>query len=159
MVSKPANLPNLVGKLLAHYTPTREELQAHLDNARDNLADAALPGVSRLGAFTGTYNAAHALALAAFKLQGYRPAGEGHRQSVFSALEHAVPATEADQGIFIEAHKLRNLTEYGGLGREALQPSFLDALRAATQNLDEEVRLQFRQWLATHGGTKSPPAS
>ncbi len=151
MVSKPANLPKLVGTSLENYTPTRDELQGHLDNARDHLADASIKGVSKLGAFHGTYNAAHSLALAAFKILGYRPAGDGHRQSVFGALEHAVPATEADRELFIEAHKLRNNTEYGGVDRNALRDSFLEELRVATKNLDEEVRLMFRVWL------KSPP--
>jgi hypothetical protein len=156
MVSKPANLPKLVGTSLEYYTPTRDELQGHLDNARDHLADASLKGVSKLGTFNGTYNAAHALALAAFKILGYRPAGEGHRQSVFSALEHAVPATEGDKELFIEAHKLRNNTEYGGIDRDALRESFLEELRAATTNLDEEVRLMFRAWVKsqpTPGGS------
>ncbi|MCX7180886.1 MAG: hypothetical protein NTX56_19665 [Proteobacteria bacterium] len=108
MVSKPANLVNLVGKLLERYTATREEIQGHLDNAQDNLADASLKGATRLGVFNGTYNAAHSLALAAYKILGYRPAGGGHRQSVFNSLEHAVPATEADRELFIGKRSLND---------------------------------------------------
>lgn len=155
MVSKPANLANLVGKLLERYTATREEIQGHLDNAQDNLADASLKGATRLGVFNGTYNAAHSLALAAYKILGYRPVGGGHRQSVFNSLEHAVPATEADRELFIDAHKLRNNTEYEGIGRNALQESFVEELRAATKNLDEEVRIMFRDWLKSQSGAKS----
>ena len=53
--------------------------------------------------------------MVAFKTQGFRPDEKrGHRQILFTALEHAVLATERDCGLFENANRTRNLLEYDG---------------------------------------------
>lgn len=111
MVSKPGNLRNLMaaGKLKAHV-PTATELETHLREGNNGMADAVLPGISDTGRFKNVYDAAHAFSMVAFKLLGYRPDDrQGHRQILFTALEHAVPATERDRGVFENANRTRNL--------------------------------------------------
>ena len=155
MVSKPSNLANLVGKLLETYAASRDEIEAHLESAKDSMADARLPNVSLFGRFQSLYTAGHALAVAAYKIRGFRAKeGPGHRQGIFDALEHAVPATENDQQVFVEAHRIRNNSEYNGIGRWSIQQSTVEALQAATENLDEEVRFMYRDWLKLQSGAK-----
>lgn len=55
MVSKPSNLPNLVGKLLEQYVASKSEIEEHLQNGKDQLADASLSGISKIGAFLAAY--------------------------------------------------------------------------------------------------------
>ena len=147
MVSKPANLPNLVSsRALQHHAPSLEELNTHLGQARDAIHDAGLKATSASGKFKNLYDAAHQLTLAAFKILGYRSGdNQGHRSALFSSLEHAVPATEIDQPVFEKAHRDRNNAEYNGLP-VSYSASELDALSAAVSNLQEEVDLMFRQW-------------
>lgn len=146
MVSKPANLRNLMaaGKLRAH-APTPTELETHLREGKNGMADASLPGISDTGRFKNVYDAAHAFSLVAFKLLGYRPDDkQGHRQILFTALEHAVPATERDRGVFENANRTRNLLEYDG--SFMMSELEMEALVRATRNLQEEVALMYRQW-------------
>lgn len=151
MVSKPANLANLLrtGKLKAH-APTLTELETHLREGKNGLADASLPGISDTGRFKNVYDAAHAFSMMAFKTLGYRPdERQGHRQILFTALEHAVPATERDRGLFENANRTRNLLEYDG--SFLMSEMEMDELVRATRNLQEEVERMYRQW------NKSPP--
>lgn len=147
MVAKPANLINLLnsGKLKRHV-PTITELETHLREGNNGLADANLPGISDTGRFKNIYDAAHAFSLVAFKTQGYRPDEKmGHRQILFTALEHAVPATERDHGLFENANRTRNLLEYDG--SFMLSEMEMEELIRATRNLQEEVTLMYRQWI------------
>jgi hypothetical protein len=147
MVSKPANLLNLVASgVLQHHAPSLEEINTHLGQARDAIHDAGLKETSASGKFKNLYDAGHQLALAAFKISGYRAgASQGHRSGLFSSLEHAVPATEKDQPVFDKAHRDRNNAEYNGVP-VSYSASELDALSAAVSNLQDEVDLMFRQW-------------
>jgi hypothetical protein len=61
--------------------------------------------------FTLIYGAAHRLALAALRREGYR--SENH-VSVFQTLVHTLATTPADLQIFLKAHNERNLAEYQG---------------------------------------------
>lgn len=147
MVSKPANLLNLVSsRALQHHAPSLQELDTHLAQARDAIHDAGLKETSTSGKFKNLYDAAHQLALAAFKTLGYRSGeSQGHRSILFSSLEHAVPGTANDRPIFEKAHRDRNNAEYNGLP-VLYSESELEALNDAVSNLQEEVDLMFRQW-------------
>jgi hypothetical protein len=139
------------GRLKAH-TPTPGELKAHIDEAANLLSDSGIKGISVSGKFTCAYGAAHALAVAAFKINGYRiDDDKGHRQTLFAALEHAVPATEGDKAIFEKAHRDRNNAEYQGM-RVQYSESELEALVDAVRNLQEEVDHLFRQWKKNQPG-------
>ena len=60
--------------------PSDDEIATSLRKAALYLADAALPSLSPPGRFMLAYDAAHALAFAALRANGYRPdAGRGHR--------------------------------------------------------------------------------
>lgn len=157
MVSKPANLINLLnsGKLKLH-APTETELATHLREGNNGLADAVLPGISDTGRFKNVYDAAHAFSMVAFKTLGYRPDDkQGHRQILFTALEHAVPATERDRGLFENANRTRNLLEYDG--SFMLSAMEMGELIRATRNLQEEASLMYRQW--RKGQAESPPGT
>ncbi len=94
MASKPENLKNLAmtGALKPHE-PEDWEIASHLERAKNLLHDARLKDATLDGRYNNAYSAAHALAQAAFKLRGFRTTdSRGHRQTLFSALEHAVPA-------------------------------------------------------------------
>lgn len=88
------------------------------------------------------------------QIRGFRAKeGPGHRQGTCDALEHAGPATENDQQVFVEAHRIRHNAEYKGIGRWSIQQSTADALQAATE-LDKEVRLMYRDWLKSQSGAR-----
>ena len=143
MVSKPANLSNLFPR---HFA-TAGELETHIKNAVTDLVDAKNTTVSSVGRFKHAYDAAHALAIAAIKISGFRPTNDlGHRQLVFSALEHAVPAVGRDLPIFNDAHKARNRSEYEGAPISVTE-SRLEELIKAADGLLEEVRFMHKQWL------------
>ena len=153
MVSKPANLINLLnsGKLKRHV-PTVTELETHLREGNNGLADAVLPGISDTGRFKNVYDAAHAFSMVAFKTLGYRPDDkQGHRQILFTALEHAVPATEKDRGLFENANRTRNLLEYDG--SFMMSEMEMEELIRATRNLQEEAVLMCRKWKKAQAGS------
>jgi hypothetical protein len=80
-------------RALVDHAATPAELQQHLANARDMLADARNASVSALGRFNAAYGAGHALLTAAIKMQGLRPgSGAGHRQILFELLDQLLPA-------------------------------------------------------------------
>ena len=57
------------------------------------------------------YNAAHALALAALRAQGYR---SDSRYQVFQCLQHTVGLPREQWRVLDDAHRKRNLAEYEG---------------------------------------------
>ena len=61
--------------------------------------------------FDLAYNAAHALALAALRLHGYR---SENRYVVFQCLQHTLHLPPEKWRIVDQAHRLRNLAEYEG---------------------------------------------
>lgn len=128
------------------HSPTLGELQTHLDNAAAWLKDSKNAAISDMSRFSLVYDAAHALTVAAVKMRGFRATdARGHRQIVFAAMEHAVPATEKDKSIFELAHRDRNKSEYEG-NPINLPRSRLEGLIKATENLSDEVQFLFRQW-------------
>ena len=90
--------------------PSRSEYDGMLDVARKNLIDAQ-KDLDPDSQFTLAYGAAHRLALASLRREGYRPE---NRYSIFQALVHSVGTSNADLQIFLAAHNARNLSEYQG---------------------------------------------
>lgn len=91
--------------------PDTAELQRLLHRARQALNDAAIAAVSEEGRFLLVYQAAHTLALAALRRQGYR---SDKRYLVFQCLEHTMGYPHIKWRIFDACHRRRNLAEYEG---------------------------------------------
>ncbi len=105
-------LDNLVriGQLKAE-PPSEVEFQGLLRSGLRRLDDAGREELSLESRFDLAYNAAHALALAALRFRGYR---SGSRYLVFQCLQHTIDLPNAQWRILDQAHRKRNLAEYGG---------------------------------------------
>ena len=137
-----ANLER-INQLTAHKA-TVPEVQQHLQNAADLIADAKNESVSPLGRFNAAYNASHALLTAALKMRGYRTSGgKGHRQLLFEMLDQLVPAAASAKSVLAQAHVLRNKTEYDG-DPINVTSGLVSAMSAAAGTLDKEVGLGFK---------------
>ncbi len=75
------------GKPLTREPPDRKEFEGLLRSGRARLRDASVPGISSEGRFDLSYNAAHALCLAALRAHGYRAS---NRYIVFQVLPHTL---------------------------------------------------------------------
>ncbi|MDH1279797.1 hypothetical protein N5E30_02215 [Pseudomonas chengduensis] len=130
------NLDNLLrtGGLKAE-PPDRKECQGLLRSAVDRLQDAHNPALSFASRFDLAYNAAHALALTALRLQGYR---SDRRYLVFQCLAHTLAVSKAHVRLFALCHDRRNLAEYEGY-MDVDEP-LLAELIAATDALLPEVQ-------------------
>lgn len=141
MTSSSDNLRNLerAGSLRAEPTST-PELQGYLKNADVCLTDAKHLQNSAATRFGLAYTAAHALALAALRAHGYRPARDarGHRAIVFLALPHTAGADVAVWRTLKDAHDKRNKSEYEGLA-EVSEREATDLL-AVAEKLEGLVR-------------------
>jgi hypothetical protein len=106
------NLQNLVrsGGLKAE-PPDQKECEGLLKSAVDRLKDAHSPALSFASRFDLAYNAAHALALTAMRLQGYR---SDRRYLVFQCLAHTLGLGKTQVRLFALCHERRNLAEYEG---------------------------------------------
>ena len=82
-----------------------------LNSARRRLVDAQNDSLDPDSQFDLAYGAAHRLALAALRHQGYR---SENRITVFQTLVHTLGSDNADVQIFLKAHNERNLAEYEG---------------------------------------------
>lgn len=130
------NLENLLrsGGLKAE-PPDRKECEGLLRSAIDRLQDAHNPALSFASRFDLAYNAAHALALTALRLQGYR---SDRRYLVFQCLTHTLGVGKAQVRLFALCHERRNLAEYEGY-MDVDEP-LLAELVAATDVLLLKVR-------------------
>jgi hypothetical protein len=110
-MSKP-ELDNLVriGRLKTE-SPTQNEYHGMVASARSRLKDAQKEGLDPDSRFDLAYGAAHRLALAALRREGYC---SENRITVFQTLVHTLGTTAADVQIFLQAHNERNLAEYQG---------------------------------------------
>src|ERR1041385_1683078 len=88
---------------------SKKEFEGMLASARRGLADAQNESIETDSQFTLAYGAAHSLALAALRQQGYR---SENRITVFQTLVHTLGTSNADIQIFLKAHNERNLAEY-----------------------------------------------
>jgi hypothetical protein len=111
-MSSSNNLENLVrsGNLKAE-PPDQKECEGLLSSALDRLKDAHNPALSFASRFDLAYNAAHALALTAMRLQGYR---SDRRYLVFQCLAHTIGLGKSEVRLFVLCHERRNLAEYEG---------------------------------------------
>lgn len=130
------NLDNLLrtGGLKAE-PPDRKECEGLLRSASDRLQDAHTPSLSFASRFDLAYNAAHALALTALRLQGYR---SDRRYLVFQCLAHTLSVSKAQVRLFALCHERRNLAEYEGY--MDIDEPLLAELVAATDALLLEVQ-------------------
>jgi hypothetical protein len=90
---------------------SRAEFLGLMESGAAKLRDAAREELSPDSRFDLAYNAAHALALAALRLQGYRSTS---RYLVFQSLTHTLNLSNDLWRILDLAHRKRNLAEYEG---------------------------------------------
>jgi hypothetical protein len=125
-----SELENLVrvGQL-KREPPGQTELMGPLRSGGVRLADAQKPDLSLESRFDLAYNAAHALALAALRLQGYR---SNNRYVVFQVLPHTLGLPAATWRVLAKCHDVRNTAEYEGAIDldERLVADLIDAARA-----------------------------
>lgn len=134
------NLDNLVrsGGLKAE-APDRKECEGLLHSAIVRLNDAHNSSLSFDSRFDLAYNAAHALALTALRLQGYR---SDKRYLVFQCLVHTLDIGKAETRLFALSHERRNLAEYEGY--MDVDEALLNELLAATDRLLPLVQAAMR---------------
>jgi hypothetical protein len=109
-----AELDRLVEAGLLHTEPPiAEETEGLIRSAAARLQDARNGSNSMEGRFDLAYNAAHALALAALRSHGYRPANR--RYIVFQALAHTLDLPASQWRALAKSHDERNKAEYHGL--------------------------------------------
>ncbi len=90
---------------------SRQEFTGMLESARIRLTDSQNESLAPDSRFDLAYGAAHRLALAALRHQGYR---SENRITVFQTLVHTLGTEKADVQIFLKAHNERNLAKYEG---------------------------------------------
>lgn len=134
-------LDNLVriGRLKSE-PPADEEIAGLVRSGVRRLNDAEREELSLESRFDLAYNAAHALALAALRLRGYR---SDSRYLVFQCLQHTVDLPQAQWRVLDEAHRKRNLAEYEGVLEvgEELIAALLRVAREVERRLSEEMDL------------------
>jgi len=92
--------------------------------------------------FDLAYNAAHALALAALRIRGYRAE---KRYIVFQALPHTFDDYAPTWRLLDRCHRERNATEYEGI--TTVDERLLEGLIAAAFGVEQRVR----SFAETHG--------
>jgi hypothetical protein len=128
-------LDNLVKiRKLKAEAGSRKEFDGMLAAARRSLADAQNETIETDSQFDLAYGAAHRLALAALRQQGYR---SENRITVFQTLIHTLGTDNADVQIFLKAHNERNLAEYEG--RVDIDEKLLADLIRCTKKLETAV--------------------
>jgi len=115
---------------LKREPPVRAELDGLIHSGAIRLADARRKELSLESRFDLAYNAAHALALAALRLRGYRA---DKRYFVFQALPHTLGTVSATWRLLAKCHQQRNQTEYEGLAE--VDETLLDGLIAGAAEL------------------------
>lgn len=107
-----AELDNLVRIGQLKTVPLAQaEVEGLVRSGNRRLADAMRPELSHESRFDLAYNAAHALALAALRIKGYRSES---RYLVFQCLQHTLDLPQAQWRVLDQAHRTRNLAEYEG---------------------------------------------
>lgn len=106
------NLENLarIGSL-KREPPEAIEIAALLHSGRARLRDARRSELSFESRFDLGYNAAHAVALAALRAQGFRPES---RYIVFQCLEDTLAMKPKQWALLSLCHRRRNVAEYEG---------------------------------------------
>ena len=122
-------LDNLVktGRL-KRSAPAPSEIAGLIRSGNVRLADSKNASLSNESRFDLAYNAAHALAVAALRRNGYR---SGHRYLVFQCLPHTLDLPVEHVRVLDAAHRRRNLVEYEG--EADISEPLLDALIRAAE--------------------------
>jgi hypothetical protein len=129
-------LDKLVGiGSLKREPPNTDEIAGLIRTARVRLADAEKETNAVESRFDLAYNAAHALALAALRLRGYR---SDKRYIVFQALPHTLGVGNPTWRLLDRCHRERNATEYEGVS--AVDEKLLTGLIEAANELLVRVR-------------------
>jgi hypothetical protein len=130
-----AELDNLVkvGSLKAEAA-LLSEFDGMVKSARRGLTDAQNESINTDSQFDLAYEAAHKLALAALRREGYR---SENRITVFQTLVHTLATNRPDIQIFLQAHNERNLAAYEG--RVDIDTKLLADLVSATRRLETAV--------------------
>jgi hypothetical protein len=110
--------------------PRKVEFEGMVRSARTHLTDAENESIDTDSQFDLAYGAAHRLASAALRLNGYR---SEDRITVFQTLVHTVGTAASDLQTFLKAHNERNLAEYQG--RTEIDDNLLIDLITATKRL------------------------
>jgi hypothetical protein len=105
-------LENLLRSGLKKEAPNDEEIENLIRSGERRLKDATIGGLSLESRFDLAYNAAHALALAALRHQGYR---SENRYLVFQTPAHTVTLPAEQWRVLDAAHRKRNAVEYEGI--------------------------------------------
>ncbi|MNG15143.1 hypothetical protein D3C84_989500 [compost metagenome] len=102
------------------------------------LKDAQTTSLAFASRFDLAYNAAHAIALAALRLSGYR---SDKRYLVFQCLVHTVDANKLHVRLFALCHERRNLAEYEGYmdEDEALLAQLLESTAQLLIRVQEQM--------------------
>lgn len=128
-------LDNLVRIEKLKLEPARRaEYDGMVRSARTHLTDAQNESIDTDSQFDLAYGAAHRLASAALRHQGYR---SEDRITVFQTLVHTLGTDKADIQIFLRAHNERNLAEYEG--RVEIDERLLTDLIRCTKKLEAAV--------------------
>lgn len=117
--------------------PDRRECEGLLRSAADRLNDARTASLSFAGRFDLAYNAAHAIALTALRLSGYR---SDKRYLVFQCLVHTADVNRVEVRLLALCHERRNLAEYEGYMDD--DEPLLAQLLQITEQLLNQVRAQ-----------------
>lgn len=91
---------------------SQSEIDGLISSARPRLKDSANKLLSLESRFDLSYNAAHALSLAALRWHGYR---SENRFTVFQCLQDTLLIEQARWRILDDAHRKRNNAEYSGI--------------------------------------------
>ena len=113
------------------------EIDGLLRSARSRLTDAHNPILALESRFDLAYNAAHALALAALRWQGYR---SDNRYIAFQALPHTLGLGPAIWRVLATCHQRRNTLEYEGY-LEVDERLIVDLLQAAEAVYESMLKL------------------
>jgi hypothetical protein len=90
---------------------SRAEYAGMIESARKRLVDAQNEDLDPDSRFDLAYGAAHRLALAPLRREGYR---SENRITVFQTLVHTLGTDRSHIQTFLKAHNERNLAEYQG---------------------------------------------
>ncbi|MDT3311851.1 hypothetical protein QZR14_10825 [Pseudomonas sp. rhizo66] len=118
--------------------PDRKECEGLMRSAVDRLKDAQTSTLSFSSRFDLAYNAAHALALTALRLSGYR---SDKRYLVFQCLVHTAHISKVQVRLFALCHERRNLAEYEGYMDEddALLAQLLESTSQLLSNVQQRI--------------------
>jgi hypothetical protein len=121
--------------LLKRELPGRDEIARLLHTGAVRLEDARKRMNAPESRFDLAHNAAHAFALAALRIHGFRA---DKRYIVFQVLPHTLGVETATWRLLDRCHRERNATEYEGIA--AVDEKLLEGLIGAALDLLTRIR-------------------